>query len=103
MSTDAELLAEQADIELAEAELRHLVAAAREHVDATVCEYDGTCAGDLVGAVLGEMTAEELHRLLYLAVARLAAAGYGRDLDADDPARVLLAGLEPPRGDDDGR
>lgn len=101
MATDAELLAEQADIDRAEAELRHLVATAREHVDAVACEYAGTCAGDVVGAVLGEMAPLELHRLLYLAVARLTASDYGRDVD--DPARVLLSGLEMPEVDDDGR
>jgi hypothetical protein len=103
MGTDAELLAEQADIERTEAELRHLVDAAREHTEVMVCEYAGTCAGDVVDDVLEGMTDGQLHSLLYLAVARLAATGYGRDVDADDPARVLLAGLDMPEVDDDGR
>lgn len=83
------------------AELRQLVESARHHTDAMACEHVGVCAGGAVSAVLQEMQADELDRLLYLAIARLATTDYGRDLD--HPARALLAGLEPPRGDDDDR
>lgn len=90
-----------AELDVRRAELAHLVATAREHVDAEACDYAGTCPGAAVTAVLEEMDADELTDLLGLAVAELAAAGHG--LDLDHPARGLLAGLEPPRGDDDAR
>lgn len=83
------------------AELRHLVATTREHVDADACAYPGTCAGPTVVDVLAEIPVDELTRLMAMAVAELAAAGYGHDLD--DPARALLAGLELSDGDDDDR
>ncbi|MFI6819758.1 hypothetical protein ACIBJE_02250 [Micromonospora sp. NPDC050187] len=83
------------------AELVHLVATAREHVDAEACDYPRTCSGPAVTAVLEEIPVDELAALLALAVAELSALGYGRDLD--HPARALLAELEPPRGDNDDR
>lgn len=93
MSTlDPEALAEQATIERDDAELRHLATIARDHINGSVCTYDaGLCAGQVVDDVLAELTADDLHRLLHLAVAQLAVLGYGIDLD--DPARELLSRL----------
>lgn len=65
------------------AELRRLVGLAREHTDAEVCEFVGACAGDWVEAAIS-LDVDEVRGLLCLAVAELAALGYGR------PPRYLL-------------
>lgn len=80
------------------AELRSLVELARQHVDMFACEFPGTCTGPWVLQLVDAKTDAERCRLLYLAVAELAAAGYGLPLYPTDAA---LAALDRPEGGDD--
>ncbi|MBM0205061.1 hypothetical protein JNW90_19885 [Micromonospora sp. STR1s_5] len=60
------------------AELLALVTAAAEHTDAEACPHRGRCPGQAVTDVLQEFDADELDRLLRIAVAELARLGYTR-------------------------
>lgn len=79
-------------------ELRSLVELARQHVDMFACDFPGTCTGPRVPAFIAEKPEAERIRLLSLAVAELAASGYGLPLYPTDAA---LAALDRPEGGDD--
>lgn len=75
--------------------LRELADAARHHTDAFACEYAGSCAGAWVLDALESTAEQDVRKLLYLAVAELAAAGYGLPVHLTDAA---LAALDRPEG-----
>lgn len=80
------------------AELRSLVELARQHVERMACAYPGTCTGPWVVQLVCEMPGDKRDRLLWLAVAELAAAAWGLPLHLTDAA---LAALDRPEGGDD--
>ena len=84
------------------AELRSLVELARQHVEMFACAFPGTCTGPFVPALVMEKPCTARDQLLLLAVAELAAAGWGLPVHLTDAA---LAALELPEGgnDDDHR
>ncbi|WP_431976145.1 hypothetical protein [Micromonospora haikouensis] len=77
--------------------LAELVGGVREHADADVCVMPSVCPGEQVAVALYALTPSMRHRLLYLALAELAARGYGllpAHL-ATDPAEPVEPAVEP--------
>jgi len=94
----------RAQLDQLTAKLRDLVQLARDHRDAHECSIDVPCPGEWAAEQVAALCGHDRARLLLIALAELAALGFGQPADADayrvtEQAEQVLRDTETGDGD----